>query len=190
MTGPQSADSQRDALRARIEAAERRNAERTLAVQAREAASAAAQYTRAHPLTVIGGALALGLAIGLLTRPGRAAARRVVQTTSHAVSGAAATATSGTKRVAARGGVQIGTMLGEALMGYVLTAIDEALDAARTGQERAGEFGEAATTEARKLSASAADAAGTASDRTRKLAGQARSAATKVVKELTRKAQG
>mgnify|MGYP001101366086 CR=1 FL=1 len=50
---PFSADGKRDALRARIEAAERRNAERTVAVQAREAASAAVDYTRAHPLTVL-----------------------------------------------------------------------------------------------------------------------------------------
>ena len=45
------------------------------ALQRSEAAGAAVDYTRAHPLTVIGGALALGLAIGLLTRPGRAVER-------------------------------------------------------------------------------------------------------------------
>ena len=55
----------RDALRARIEAAERRNAERSLTDQARDAADAAIDYTRAHPLTVIGGALAFGLVIGI-----------------------------------------------------------------------------------------------------------------------------
>ena len=50
---PISAADSRDALRARIEAAERRNADRTIADQAREAATAAVDYTRANPLTVI-----------------------------------------------------------------------------------------------------------------------------------------
>lgn len=192
MTAPKPflADIQRDSLRARIEAAERRNAERTLAVQAREAAIAAVDYTRAHPLTVIGGALALGLAIGLLTRPGRAVARRVVKGTSDAVSGAATTATSGAKRAATRGGAQLGTLLGEAVMGFILTAIDEAIETGRKGQERAGELTEAASTEARKLSGSAAQAAETATGRTKELARHARTAATKVVKDLTRKTKG
>jgi hypothetical protein len=104
----------RDSLRARIEAAERRNAERSIADQARAAANAAVDYTRAHPLTVIGGALALGLAIGLLTRPGRQLAGRVAHSTGDAVSGAASSASNGVKRLAASGGSRIGTLLGEA----------------------------------------------------------------------------
>lgn len=186
---PLSPLPQRDALRARIEAAERRNAERTLADQARDAAGAAVDYTRAHPLTVIGGALALGLALGLLTRPGRAAARRAVSSTTGAVSSVAANATSGAKRAATRGGVQIGTVMGKAVMGVVLTAIDDALEAARTGQERAGQLGEAASAEVRKARASAADAAGTASDHSKAFTRHVRTAASRVVKELARKTQ-
>lgn len=187
---PFTADGKRDALRARIEAAERRNAERTLAVQAREAASAAVDYTRAHPLTVIGGALALGLTIGLLTRPGRQLAHRVATGAGEAVSGARSSAASGVKRVAVRSGSQLGTLIGEAVMSYVMTMIDEALDTARTGQERAVDLGEAASAKARKLSASAADAAESASTFSKDFAQEARSAAARLAKDLKRKTKG
>ena len=165
---PFSTDGKRDALRARIEAAERRNAERTLAVQAREAASAAVDYTRAHPLTVIGGALAVGLAIGLLTRPGRQLAHRVATGAGEAVSGARSSAASGVKRVAVRSGSQLGTLIGEAVMSYVMTMIDEALDTARSGQERAADLGEAASSKVQ----------------------EARSAAARLAKDIKRKAKG
>jgi hypothetical protein len=165
---PFSAEGKRDALRARIEAAERRNAERTLAVQAREVAAAAVDYTRAHPLTVIGGALALGLAIGLLTRPGRQLAQRVATGAGEAVSGARNSAASGVKRVAVRSGTQLGTLIGEAVMGYVMTMIDDALDSARTGQERAADLGDAVGDKVRK----------------------ARTTAVRVAKDLKRKTKG
>lgn len=184
------ADSKRDSLRAKIEAAERRNADRTLADSAREAAKAAADYTRAHPLTVIGGALAVGLAIGLLTRPGRRVARQVVSSASGAVSGAAASATSGVKGVAARGSSRIGLMLGEAAIAYIMTLVDDALETARTGQERAEEFGGAAGAQARKLRASAGDAVDTAAASSRDLARKTRSTAKRVVSDLRRKTKG
>jgi ElaB/YqjD/DUF883 family membrane-anchored ribosome-binding protein len=150
----------RDSLRARIEAAERRNAERTLADQARAAANAAVDYTRANPLTVIGGALVVGLAVGLLTRPGRQLASRVVHSTGDAVSGAASSATSGVKRLAASGGSRIGTLLGEAAVAYLMTLVDEALDEASEGRDKAGELSEAAGTKARGLAQKSRDTAG------------------------------
>jgi hypothetical protein len=150
----------RDSLRARIEAAERRNAERSLADQARAAANAAVDYTRANPLTVIGGALAVGLAIGLLTRPGRQLASRVAHSTGDAVSGAASSATSGVKRLAASGGSRIGTLLGEAAVAYLMTLVDKALDAASEGRDKAGELSEAAGTKARGLAQKSRDTAG------------------------------
>jgi DUF883 C-terminal glycine zipper region len=150
----------RDSLRARIEAAERRNAKRTIADQAREAASAAADYTRANPLTVIGGALAVGLVIGLLTPPGRRVARQVASSATGAVSGAASSATSGVKRLAASGGSRIGTLLGEAAVAYIMTMIDDTVEAASTGRERAGEIGDAASDKARGLARKSRDTAG------------------------------
>jgi hypothetical protein len=190
MTDPTPITAQRDALRAKIEAAERRNAERSLADQAREAASAAADYTRAHPLTVIGGAVAVGLMIGLLTRPGRRVAGRALHGAGDAISGAASSATSGVKGLAARGGSKIGTLLGEAMLAYVMTVIDEMVDTARTGQERVGEIGEAAGVQARKLRDGAGEAAESAAAGSRDLVRSARDGARRMAADLARRARG
>lgn len=185
MTDTTSAShDQRDALRARIEAAERRNAERSFADQARAAADAAIDYTRANPLTVVGGAVAFGLVLGLLTRPGRRVAGRALHSAGGAISGAASSATSGVRSVAARGGSRLGTLVGEAAMGYALTVIDDILEAARETKERAGDFGEAAGAQARKLGADASDAAGSTADGTRALARNMRDAALGVVRDI------
>lgn len=185
-----STTGQRDALRARIEAAERRNAERSLADQARDAASSAAEYTRAHPLTVIGGALALGLVIGLLTRPGRQVAGRALQGAGETISGAASSASAGARGLAARGGSRLAAMLGEAAVAYVMTLIDEVVEAARSGQERAEDLGDVAGAKARKLSAEAGEAAGSAADSTRALARRTRAAALGVVRDIRDRARG
>ena len=183
-------DSQRDALRARIEAAERRNAEKTLADQARAAADAAIDYTRANPLTVIGGAVAFGLVIGLLTRPGRRVAGRAIHSAGDAISGAASSASSGVKSITARGGSRLGQLIGEAAVAYAMTVIDDVLEAAREGKERAEDLGEAAGTRAKKLSAGASDAAGSAADNTRTLARKTRDAALGVVRDIRRQTKG
>jgi hypothetical protein len=176
----------RDALRARIEAAERRNAERSLAEQARAAADAAVDYTRAHPLTVIGGAVAAGLVIGLLTRPGRRVAGRAWHGAGEAISGAASSASAGVKNAASRGGSRLGAMIGDAALAYAMTMLDEFLDAARTGRERAAELGDAAGAQTRKLSSEASGAAGSAAAGTRDLARRTREAALGVVRDIRR----
>lgn len=180
----------RDALRARIEAAERRNAERTLADQAREAATAAVDYTRANPLTVIGGAVAFGLVLGLLTRPGRRVAGRALHGAGDAISGAATSAKSGVKSVTAIGGSRLGSMIGEAAITYAMTLIDDVLDAAREGKERAADLGEKAAQEARQLSSSTAQTADTAAKSTRVLADKAREAALGVVRDIRDRTRG
>jgi hypothetical protein len=184
---PIAGGDSRDALRARIEAAERRNAERTLADQAREAATAAVDYTRAHPLTVIGGALALGLVIGLLTRPGRRVASRTLHSASDAISGAASSARSGARNVTARSGSRLGQMVGQAAVTYALSLLDEVMEAARTGQDRAAELGEAAGAQAKTISARTSEAAGSAAGSTRALARKTADAAAGAMRDLGRK---
>jgi hypothetical protein len=187
---PLSGAGNRDALRARIEAAERRNADRTLADQAREAAEAAVDYTRANPLTVIGGALAAGLVIGLLTRPGRRVAGRALHGTADAISGTASSARSGVSSLTSRGGSRLGRMIGETAVAYAMTMIDEVLETARAGQERAADFGDVAGTQAKKLSVNASEAASTAVGNTRALARRTRDAAAGAVRDLGRKTRG
>lgn len=148
----------RDSLRARIEAAEHRNATRTLADQASEAAAAATDYARANPLKVVAGALAVGLLIGIATRSGRKVAGRTVGVVSAAASGAAESAASGIKHVAVRGGSRMATLLGEAALAYAMTLINDIVAGARSSQEKIVDLGEGAGAAARKTSAKAADA--------------------------------
>lgn len=184
---PLPATEKRDALRARIEAAERRNAERSLVDQARGAANAAIDYTRANPLTAIGGAVAFGLVLGLLSRPGRRVAGKALHGAGDAISGAASSASSGVKSITSRGGSRLGKMIGEAAVAYAMTVIDEVLDAAEESKERAGDLTQAAGAKARKIGADASDAAGSAADSTRALARKAQEAAVGVVRDIRRK---
>lgn len=190
-----SDDSRRDSLRARIDAAERRNAERTLAEDARAAAAAAVDYTRAHPLTVLGGALVLGLVIGALTRPGRQMMGRVATGAASTVSGAAGAvggavggaasgAASGVRRAAAVPASRMGTMLGDWVVAYGARIVEEALDAARAGQDRVETLGEEAGTRAQRIRHDAAAAAANAADSTRTLAGKTRRKAAEAVREF------
>ena len=186
-----SDDTRRDSLRARIDAAERRNAERTLADDARAAAAAAVDYTKAHPLTVLAGALALGLVIGALTRPGRrimgqvaTGAASTVSGATGAVGGAVGGAASGVRRAAARPTSRMGTALGDWVVAYGARIVEEALDAARAGQDRIEDLGEEAGARAQRIGRDAAAAAANAADSTRTLAGNTRRKAAAAVREF------
>ncbi|MBO6609133.1 MULTISPECIES: hypothetical protein [Altererythrobacter] len=67
-------EQKREALKERIAAAQARFGDRSPEDIASDAASAAFQYAKQNPVVVIGGALALGLALGSFTRRGRKAA--------------------------------------------------------------------------------------------------------------------
>lgn len=127
---PISADSKlsdqqkRDQLRARIEAGEKRNEERTLADQAKEAADNAVEFTKKHPYAVIGGAIAVGLAIGAMTRPGR--------------------------RLGKRGGVLAG-LATEAALTYGARLIGKGANAAQFAGDKFEDLGDTAATTARGL---------------------------------------
>lgn len=161
---PNLADAKRDALRARIEAAERRIAERSLVDDAREAARAAADYTRANPGKVVAGALVIGLVIGLLTTPGRAAAAKAA---ARVTGKGGASAAPKAVAAASEKGSKFAAMLANALVAQGLKVLDEVLDGANTGKERAGALAEKAATEAQRLSREAADNSGDLARRTR-----------------------
>ncbi len=66
-------ENKQSALRTRIEKAKERLAGHQVADQARDAAGTLLDYAKRNPLVVLGGAAALGLALGRLSRGGRAA---------------------------------------------------------------------------------------------------------------------
>jgi ElaB/YqjD/DUF883 family membrane-anchored ribosome-binding protein len=172
-TAPLAPATARDALRARIEAAERRNAERSLADQARRAADAAIDYTRAHPLTVIGGALAIGLLIGLATRPGRRLAGRALGAVGAATSGVAGSATAGARSVSVAGGSKVFMLLSEAATAYAMKLLDEVLQGASEGQDKIEELGD-----------EAAKTLKTATESTRNAARKTQDRATRAVRDV------
>jgi hypothetical protein len=163
-------DGKRDALRARIEASERRIAERTLASDAREAAQAAADYARANPAKVVAGALVLGLVIGLLTAPGRR------------VAASAAARVTGRKRKS-RKPSKMAALFTQALMGRALQLVDEMLDRANAGRERLDDLAGDAVTNARRIGH---DAAETSSDFARRTRDRAEHAARDIAERLKR----
>jgi hypothetical protein len=78
--------SKRDALKERIETGRQRLAERDLAATAKKAADDAIEFTKEHPIAVVAGAIGVGLLIGAMTKPGRAAGKQVAQRSTMAAS--------------------------------------------------------------------------------------------------------
>lgn len=71
-----SAADKRNALKAKIEAAEVRNALRSAGEAAQGAAETATEFVKRHPLATIAGVAVVGLAIGAMTKPGRKAGKK------------------------------------------------------------------------------------------------------------------
>jgi len=180
------AADQRDELRAKIEARERRIAERSLADEARDLASAAADYTKANPLTVVGGAIALGLAIGLMTKPGRRAAANAASSTANAVSGAASGAAETVSTAAKKRGSAIATLFADAIVAYGIKLIDDAMDRARAraGQDTVEDISDAVAAKARTAKRDAEYAAGTVADKTCTMSQRTRRRAARAVRDL------
>lgn len=180
-----SKDAKRDELRARIEASERRIAERSLAEQAQEAAIAAGDFARKNPLTVIGGAIAIGLVIGAMTAPGRRIASNAVKAASSGAAGLTSGAAKGVSTAVKNRGTALGTLIADAAIAYGVKLIDEAMDGARAGKDAAEDIGDSAAAKARALRRDAAYAAGSATDKGRTVAQKTRRRATRAVRDLT-----
>lgn len=189
---PGTEDDRRDALRQKIEASERRIAERTLADQAKEAADAALDYTKANPLKVVGGAIVVGLAIGLMTSPGRRFASRTATGAAAAATGAASAvgnAASGTARsvgnAASKGSSRVNSFVTDALIAYGIKLIDDIVDGARSGGDKLEDIGDSAAARARQLRRDASYMAGNAADKSMTTARRTRRRASRAVRDLT-----
>lgn len=150
-------EEKRAELREKIEAGEKRNDERAFADRAKEAAETATNFAKEHPFAVIGGAIAIGLAIGAMTKPGRRAARR---------------------------GGFLASLAAEAALAYGMHAIDRAGDVARSGQDRLEDFGDSVASSARTARRETSYLAGKASDRTTTIARTASRKAGRSVRNL------
>ena len=120
--------AKRDELRQKIEEAEARNEQRSLADYAHEAQEGATRFVKERPITAIAGVAAIGLLIGALTPPGRRVARRA---------GARA--------------LSFGTLAAEMAALYGARTMDAAGDAARSGQDSLEDLGDSIGRRARNL---------------------------------------
>lgn len=185
-------ETRRDALRAKIEASERRIEQRTLAKRAREAADAATGYAREHPLTVLAGAVLIGLLIGAMTRPGRRAVGRIASGAAASVGGAAGAFGSAASDVgsAATGRVaRIGTTLADAIVAYAAGLLEEVIATARAGQDRIEDLSDESGTRVRRIKRDAAHFTAAAADDTRALARRTRRKAARAVRDLSARAK-
>lgn len=193
---PTTDDAKRDALRQKIEANERRIAERTLGEQAKEAVDAAVDYTRANPLKVIGGAVAVGIAIGLMTQPGQRVAGKAASSAASAATGAAnkvggaASSAAGAaadtvKKAAKDRSSAVWTLAADALVGYAISFIDDVLGGPNAAKDTLEDIGDSAATKARTLRREASYLAGTAADKSRAATRRTKRRAERVVRDLT-----
>jgi hypothetical protein len=144
-------NDKRKELKKKIEAAEQRNADRSFGNYARSAADGATSFVREHPLTTIAGGLALGVLIAaIIPGPGRRLR----------------------KKATARSAVLAGTLADLALT-YGAKFLANAEVAAKAGQERIGDLGEAIGDSARDLGRSASDSASRAIETASKTANRA-----------------
>ena len=181
---PTKPAERRDELRAKIEASERRIAERTIGDQAKDAAGAATTYVKENPLKVLGGAIVLGLVVGAMTQPGRRAAKNAATGAAGAVGGAASGAAKSVGNAAKARGSTFATLLADALVAYGIKLIDDALDTSRTGRDRLEDIGDSASAKSRELKRDAEYAAGSAADKTRTIARRTRRSAERAVRDI------
>lgn len=118
---PAKSDAEkREALRNRIAASEERQAQRSFADQAKDAADSALGYVRANPFKAVAAVAVGALVIGAMTRPGRRAGARAG------------------RKASALAGVAT-----DAALAYGLSMLDSASSAASKGQNKLGDLGHA-----------------------------------------------
>ncbi len=159
-----SSEEKRQELKARIEAAEQRNAERTVGQYAREAADTATEFVKQHPLATVAGVAVIGLAIGAMTRPGRRVGRQ-------AAGRASALATYAT---------EIG-------LAYASGLMDAASEAATTGKDKIEDLGDALNDNAGALKRKATHSGGNAAAAVRKFSREAGKKAGRSARDLRKR---
>lgn len=122
----------REALRDKIAASEQRQAERSFADQAKDAADNALGYVRANPLKTVAAVAVGALVIGALTRPGRRAGAR-----------------------AGRKASEFASIASDAALAYGISLLDGASHAASKGQDRLADIGSAVGSKANEWGAAA-----------------------------------
>lgn len=150
--------AKRSELKSKVEAAQKRNADRSLGDYARDAGNSATSFVKEHPITTLVGGLAVGALIASFI-PGPGKRLR--------------------KQATARSAVLAGA-LGELALTYGTQFLQGAEKAANTGRDKLGGVGEVIGESARSAANGASTAAETAGDSARDLG----KAAVRTLKDL------
>lgn len=148
----------RTELKNKIDAAEKRNQDRSFGEYARDARDGATTFVKEHPITTLAGAAAVGILIAsIVPGPGRRLRKQA------------------TKRGAVLAGV-----LADLAITYGTQALEGAGSAARAGQDKLGDLGDAIGDGARSLRRGA----GGLADETGSLTREAGKRATRTLRDL------
>ncbi|MGI9374616.1 MAG: hypothetical protein ACR2PC_00770 [Tsuneonella suprasediminis] len=155
-------EEKRAELREKIEAAEARNEQRTLADQAKAAQQTATDFVKAHPLATVAGALAIGATIAaIVPGPGRRLRKK-----------------------ATRRGSALAGALAELGIAYGAQLLDSANQAARVGQDRLEDIGDSIGDSARSVRREAGYLAGEVSDTARILKRKGSKKANRIARKV------
>ena len=157
-----STDQKREELREKIEAAEQRNRERSVADYAVDAKDRATEFVKEHPFATVAGGLALGVLIAAIV-PGPGRRMR--------------------KKATAKGSA-LAAMLTELGIAYGTSLLDNIGDAARTGQDKLEDLGDSMGDTARNLRREASHLAGGATESARALRREAGKKAGRSIRDL------
>ena len=161
-----SSDAKREELKAKIHAAEERNAERTLGELARDATDSATDFVKQHPFAALAGVAALGLAIGAMTAPGRRAGR-----------------------AAGRRAGAFASYASELGIAYASGLFDAATEAAQSGRDTLEDIGDAINDNAGAAKRKATFVGGNAAAAAKKLSRDAGKKAGRTVRDLRARAR-
>jgi len=155
-------NDKRTELKSKIDAAEKRNQERSFGDYAREARDGATSFVKEHPITTLAGGVALGVLIAaVVPGPGRRL-----------------------RKQATRRGAVLAGVLADLAANYGSQTLDGAGKAARSGQSRLGDLGETLSDALAEGARSLRRQAGEASDGAESATRQAGKSATRTLRNL------
>lgn len=161
MPNPKSSDQKRQELKAKIEAAEQRNADRSIGDMAKEVSEQATDFVKLHPLATVAGVAVVGVAIGAMTKRGRSAGKAAGENVSEFASYAA-----------------------ELGLAYASGLFDAAGEVAQTGRDKAQDIGDALNDNAGSLKRKADFKGGNAAAAAKALTREAGKKAGRTVRDL------
>ena len=138
---------------------------------------------------MIGGAVIAGIAIGLMTRPGRRIARNAAVGAASMAGSSAAAAKSAASNVSKKRVSAFGNLIADAAVAYSIRLIDGMVERTQAGKDAFEDATDGARAKARELRRDAAYLTGSTLDRSRTLSRKASRKVSRTVRDLGTKSR-